>query len=233
MNGNWKLTATLLGLALLLVACQPAAAVEPTKSLSEVQTEVAQNVAAGLTQTAQAQPTATQTLTPEPTATASPTATATDRFSSTATLAVPATATPAFGSTPDRGQWLYNTPDDTGTPPTFAPGETFTVTWRVRNVGSTTWTSEYSFRYFLADPVLRLGATDILLPKDVPPGEEVDLTLTFKAPSAPGEYTTWWVVSNTEAANFLNVNFRFNVGSGPAPTAVPPTATSEATASTP
>ncbi|HHY89517.1 MAG TPA: hypothetical protein GYA06_11425 [Chloroflexi bacterium] len=217
-------------LALIIAAgCQPAATPSPTPDVNAIQTEVYSTVQAGMTATAESLPTATITPTLEPTATVTPTREVTPTDTSSGPTITPIISdTPSFGRVDDKGQWLYNIPDDTSSTPVFAPGEEFTVTWRVKNIGTTTWTQKYQFRYFLADPTLRLGASDILFPKEVKPQEEVDLTLTFRAPNTPGDYNTIWVLTNEEGANFLNLNFSFRV-SGTAPTATSPASTTAPT----
>lgn len=217
-----------LVIALALSACQARQTPEPTQDLDAIRTEVALTAEAALTGTALAQPTATVTNTPQPTATSRPSPTITTSASGpTPTRLVVSTGTPSHGSVPDKGQWIYNTPNDGAT---FYPGQEFDVTWRVRNIGNSDWTTKYMFRYFLSDPLLRLGAADIYLPKDVPAGDEVDISLHFKAPTAPGEYTTWWVLSNAELGNFLSLSYTFKVaGEVPTNTSVPPTATSQPT----
>lgn len=71
----------------------------------------------------------------------------------------------------------------------IAPGATFTKTWRMRNIGSCTWTSAYSWTFTGGDALKRVDASPIDL---VLPGEEIDVSVTLIAPEAPGTYAAQW-----------------------------------------
>lgn len=74
-------------------------------------------------------------------------------------------------------------PDDTQI---FA-GSTFTKTWRVMNVGTCTWNTNYALVTYSGDD---LGAPAVsLLPTSVPPGGTIDLSVNLTAPSVDGTYT--------------------------------------------
>ncbi len=73
---------------------------------------------------------------------------------------------------------------------THPANETFTKTWRLKNIGTCTWTSSYTLVYARGD---RMNSPlSIALPGRVAPGESVDLSLTLKAPSTPGHYRGYW-----------------------------------------
>src|SRR5215211_4233990 len=56
----------------------------------------------------------------------------------------------------------------------FAPGATFTKTWRLMNIGTCTWTTSYSLVWAGGDAV---GAPALVkLPVDVSPGQMVDIS---------------------------------------------------------
>lgn len=185
----------------ILSACASSASRTPTPDPAQIYTEVAQTVQAGLTQTAAAMPTATPTITPPPTATATPTPEVTPpALSETATPA--ASPTRPGANLPDRAEWVSQSPAD-GT--VFLPGQEFTMTWTIRNIGDTTWTTAYQLRFYLANQALRLGASDIKFPKEVKKGETVDLSLNMKAPTTPGDYTSVWVLTNANGQNFYTV----------------------------
>jgi hypothetical protein len=186
----------LLG-ALFLAACGAATPVSspttaPTADLNLLRTEVAATVLAQVPELCALTPTATQ----EPTAT--PTRTPT--VEQTPTLApVVITGTPGTpgASTGDRAKWVSQSIQD-GT--RFAPGEEFTMVWRLQNSGITTWTSGYRLRFFTGNA---LGAPqEIQLDRDVAPNETVDITIPMKAPTQTGTYRSDWVMSNEQRYNF-------------------------------
>lgn len=68
---------------------------------------------------------------------------------------------------------------------------TFDKVWTVRNTGTCTWTNKYSIRFDDGDEEL-VPQTIIPPTVEVPPGSDVDITITFKAPYLAGSYTSWW-----------------------------------------
>lgn len=221
MFGNRKFAGGML-LALVLVltlaACS-SANTTPTTSPEMVYTQAAQTVSAGLTQTAILLPSSTSTPTLAPTNTPAPTQAATATSGVSVTPLVQKSPTRSTG--PDKAEWVAQNPGD-GT--ILSPGQDFTLTWTVKNIGTTTWTTDYQLRYYLVDQSLRMGAIDIKLPKEVKPNESVDLTLTMKAISSTGDFTTIWVLTNKEGANFYPLTFNFKVGGAGATATTAPTA---------
>lgn len=211
----------LLGL-LLLTACgaQPTPAAQPTPDLNLLRTEVAATVLAqvpqicALTPTATLPPTATATITPQPTATF------------TATVETTQVTGTVDAAILDKAEWVSQSIQD-GT--RFTPGQTFTMTWQIRNVGPTTWTAGYRLRFYSGNA---FGApNEVALGRDVLPNETVDITVEMKAPSTEGEYRSDWVMSNETRRNFNQPVFlKIVVAKATAtPTAtatVPPTETS-------
>jgi uncharacterized repeat protein (TIGR01451 family) len=91
---------------------------------------------------------------------------------------------------------------------TLAPGQSFTKTWRVRNIGSCTWTTDYALVFvfgsgFGAAPVINLPSS--VAP--VAPGATADFSVNMVAPSIPGHYRSYWRFRNAAGA-------QFGVGSG-------------------
>jgi Ig-like domain from next to BRCA1 gene len=80
-------------------------------------------------------------------------------------------------------------PDET----VFAPGATFTKTWRLKNAGTCTW-SGYSLVFDSGDSMGGASPTTI---GTVSPGQEVDLSVNFTAPTANGSYRGYWRIRNT------------------------------------
>jgi hypothetical protein len=110
------------------------------------------------------------------------------------------------------------------------PGQSFVKTWRLRNDGTCTWTTDYALVFAGGD---RLGGpTAIPLPQSVPPGHTVDLSVMLTAPAGNGTYKGKWQLRNAEGRLFgvgkdANNPFwvRIVVAPAPQPTAVPATAT--------
>jgi hypothetical protein len=75
----------------------------------------------------------------------------------------------------------------------FAPNATFTKTWRLKNVGTCTW-SGYSLVF---DTGNAMGGSSPTTVGTVSPGQEVDLSVNFTAPSTAGSYRGYWRIRNT------------------------------------
>lgn len=119
--------------------------------------------------------------------------------------AVPATNTPVPTSTPiptvTYCDWVafvrdVSAPDGT----TFAPGEVFIKTWRLKNRGTCAWTSDYMLVY--TSGAQMGGTTAVRLPEIVLPGQTVDVSVTLTAPISPGPYTGNWMLRNPSGALF-------------------------------
>ena len=78
----------------------------------------------------------------------------------------------------------------------FETGEDIVKTWRIRNSGTTTWTTDYIIEFEKGE---KLGApTQIKLPKSVKPNEFIDISIEFTVPNATGEYSSYWILKNEE-----------------------------------
>jgi len=84
-------------------------------------------------------------------------------------------------------------------------GEVFTKTWRLRNVGECTWTMDYNILFVGGESFnapIRIG-----MPRVVGPGETVDISLLLEAPTYPGRYTGYFMLSDGEGDRFgMGVN---------------------------
>ncbi|NJN94611.1 MAG: hypothetical protein HC875_11200 [Anaerolineales bacterium] len=76
----------------------------------------------------------------------------------------------------------------------IAPGAPFVKTWRIRNIGSCTWGSDYALVFTGGEPMGGQGPTP--LPQPVQPGTEIELSLALVGPSAPGVYRGEWKLQN-------------------------------------
>ena len=83
---------------------------------------------------------------------------------------------------------------------TYAPGATFVKTWRLKNIGTCTWTTAYSLVFVSGD---KLGAPSAVnLPSNVAPGGTVDVSVNMTAPSAGGHYVGYWQLRNASSVLF-------------------------------
>ncbi|HTX78960.1 MAG TPA: NBR1-Ig-like domain-containing protein [Longilinea sp.] len=177
-------------IALIALACNFPSSAAPTQDLNVVDTAVAQTLVA---QTGQPSAQDTETVTPVPANTEAPTP-----LSTATNVPIPPTAT----SICDLSQFVSETVPDGST---FAPGSTFTKTWRVKNVGACTWTSSYAIVFDSGD---HLGAPDAIpFPGNVAPGQEVDLSINMQAPSAPGNYESYWKFRNASGIIFVTTPY--------------------------
>jgi hypothetical protein len=199
---------SMLGLA----ACgSPAPTSTPTQDLNPIRTEVAATVLAQVTRDLASTP----SVTPIPSLTPTTAASSTPTQIVSPTLHVTGTLTTAV--TTDQAQWVSQSVADGAN---FAPGETFTMTWRLKNVGTSTWTPAYMIRFFSGNA---FGASnEITLGREVPPGESIDITIKMKAPNTLGGYRSDWVMSNSYRRNFnAPVFLKINIATPATPTPSP------------
>ena len=181
---------------LALSACSTSAPTStPTLDLNPFRTEVAATVLAQVSRDLSLTPSATPI--PSPTATIAIAYTPTQEISASPSPIVSLSiGTPETG-TNNHAEWVSQSIAD-GT--IFAPGETFTMTWRLKNVGTSIWTVSYLLRFYSGDA---FGAPkEIVIGQIVLPNETVDISIPMKAPTNPGDYRSDWVLSNENRSNF-------------------------------
>jgi hypothetical protein len=81
----------------------------------------------------------------------------------------------------------------------FQPGVAFVKTWRLKNDGTCTWTSAYNMAYVSGDPLS--GGTSMKIPITVP-GETMDISLDMNAPTTPGHYRGYWMLTDPQGNKF-------------------------------
>lgn len=104
-------------------------------------------------------------------------------------------------------------------------GTSFVKTWRLRNIGTCTWTSAYQLVF---DKGERMGGpVSQPLPGNVAPGQEVDISVTLTAPPTPGKYKGFWRLRDPGGVIFgiTTGSFWVEIKSVAATAAPPPTAT--------
>lgn len=82
----------------------------------------------------------------------------------------------------------------------FAPGDTFTKTWRLKNRGTCTWTPDYLLVFASGEKMG--GTTAVRLPGYVSPGQTMDVSVTLTAPDTAGPYVGYWMLRNPSGALF-------------------------------
>ena len=198
---------TLIGV-FTIVACGPSSPPqEPTPDVAVVRTSAASTVVSQFTLTAAAfTPTSavpTNTSAAEATLPSATTATA------TATGAVIAQVTNASGTpealcdslTYDVATVDVNVPDNT----VMSPGQDFIKTWKVRNNGSCEWGAGYVLAY--AGYTDQMSGQFVALTDVVLPGEEVEVSVQFKAPAQAGTYLSAWQMRNPAGVTFEEIVF--------------------------
>lgn len=207
---------------LLVVTASLAACNFPGSATLAPTQDVAQTLDAARTQAAQtveadiaSRPTATlpATATLAATATELPSPTAAPSFTPVNTLPplptatntrIPATPTITPTSTPSD----YNCSITTVSPAAnteFAKRADFDGRWTVKNTGTQTWlASDVDYRYVSGEKMQKKN--DVYdLPKDVKPGESVDIIVDMLAPDVTGTFKTAWGLARSDRV-FCNLN---------------------------
>ena len=78
----------------------------------------------------------------------------------------------------------------------LAPGDTFVKTWRLKNIGTCAWKTDYAL-VFVGRNGLGGPASTPLSGQVVAPGTTVDVSVTLHAPSTAGSYESDWMLRNS------------------------------------
>lgn len=88
-------------------------------------------------------------------------------------------------------------------PPFLQPGQPFRKGWRVRNSGTCTWQTSYTFAFVGGNsPLAQMGGQTQTLARPVRPGEMVDFYVDLIAPTVPGTYQGFWQMRNAQGSGF-------------------------------
>jgi len=174
----------------ILTACGSAANGTPTEAPEMIFTRVAETVFYSVTQTAAAIP----TLTPSP---IPPTLTATifmlptiQPTTSRILSTVGVTQSASTGShSGDYALYLYNHPSD---PVNVSEGGNFSEAIGFENIGSTTWNTKYTLRYYGGTQMW--GVTSVALTNTVKPGERIEVFIAGIGPITKGTYLNRWAL---------------------------------------
>jgi len=185
--------ATLILWSLLACSFPMNAAQTPTLNVTQVYETVEANLTQAIAETSQWSPMPTQ-----PGATPVPPATDTPAPPPTQPDAPKVTPTSTCDHASPGSPIDVTIPDDTE----LEPGENFTKIWRLENIGTCTWTTEYALTWFSGE---RLGApVSVPLTEDVPPKTSVELSVDMVAPSEAGTYQSNWKLNNA-AGEFFGI----------------------------
>ncbi len=194
------------------------ATTDPKTVYTQVAQQAAETAAAQLTTVAKLTPKATST--PEPTETPTQSSTSgtpnpTTSGTQAATNATPGgnlpttvilpTDTKQAVAVPDKLLYISQTVAD-GT--VIKPSTGFSLTWKIQNVGTTTWDGSYRVRLYGGE---RFGVQDFALKDTVKPEDTISITVDMTTPSATGAYNSIWVLTNPDGVNFGYFTFNCEV----------------------
>ena len=176
----------LLLLSLVISSCNmPQDGLSPAEKTAIINTSVAETIAAGF----EVSPQPSGTYSVGPTATPDPNSEVTNTPEPSNT---PEPDTPTPSETPipcNLAKFISDVTVPDGT--IFEPGETFTKTWRLKNVGSCAWTSGYDI-VFSGGDAMDAPASVQLTAGTVNPGQNVDVSVDMTAPASEGTYRGNW-----------------------------------------
>lgn len=82
----------------------------------------------------------------------------------------------------------------------ISPGNSFTKTWRLKNSGSCSWTTNYKLVYSSGEQMG--GAAATALPGNVNPGQTIDISVSMVAPTSVGTHQGYWRMQNASGGAF-------------------------------
>jgi hypothetical protein len=190
---TFRTLAIFIFLAILVSACNMPASqgTEVIPTLTNTATQPSQVIITvtqpGIQPTTQVNEQPTESPTPlPPTATSTPIPTATFP------------PTPTSSTCTDLAKFVddVTVPDDSE----MLPGQEFIKTWRLQNIGTCTWTNQYSMVFVNGDQMN--GTTPLPLTTSVAPNGTVDVSVTLRAPGTTGTYRGDWKLKNSSGVIF-------------------------------
>jgi hypothetical protein len=82
----------------------------------------------------------------------------------------------------------------------MAPGQTFVKTWRLSNNGTCNWPSNTELIFFAGNPMN--GPASQAIGKAVNVNEQIDISVSLKAPTDPNTYTGYWWLRAPDGTKF-------------------------------
>ena len=181
MKGRLRMIPGLLALMLAVLACN--LPIGPRNSVEATLTAAVKTVQVGLTGTS-----AVMTVTAAAGGTRIPTLPGTTPVAS-------ATSVPARCNW---GEFVTDLSIPDGT--RLRPGEAFTKSWRLKNIGTCTWTPDYAVVF---ESGSALGAPALArIPQPVGPGATVDIAVPMTAPNTPGRLRGNWKLQTASGERF-------------------------------
>lgn len=181
-------------LVLFLGACRSTQEPSPTATLDAqaVYTAAAQTADARLTEIAAVTPSA-----PPATGTPVPNTPTLEAVTPSATAVLTPTATQPAAAV-DKAEFVMDVTVPDGTE--VDPNDNILKTWQLKNVGSTTWTTNYSL-VFVSGAQMD-GPSTSKLPYEVPPNQSIDLSVNLTAPEDSGTHRGYWILQNANGQSF-------------------------------
>jgi hypothetical protein len=133
-----------------------------------------------------------------PTATTGPVASATPAVTELPSV-TPVTQAPSVVPTPCYRAYFVKDvtiPDYTA----LNPGDTFVKTWRLKNTGSCDWAADTNITFFSGTQMG--GPSAQSLGQAVAVGDQIDISITLKAPTDVGTYTGYWMLRTPAGGRF-------------------------------
>ena len=125
----------------------------------------------------------------------------------TFTVSAPPTQTP---QSCDKAALISETiPDNT----VFGPGESFTKSWTLSNIGTCIWNTDYQMKFTSGEAMD--GPAAVNLASSVAKDQQITISVDLKAPTSEGTYKGVWNLTNLEGDKFANVWVQIVVESAP------------------
>ena len=117
-----------------------------------------------------------------------------------------------------------NLPDSNMTSPRIVqPGVTLEKGWRIQNIGTCTWDSNYKLVFVGSNPPnVAIGGDPVAIQGQVLPGQLYDIYASIVTPQQPGRYQSFWDFRNSTGQYFgSHLWIGFDVVGQPPPTTAP------------
>lgn len=191
MKRKLVVTSSLLVIILLAACGGQGTPAEPTPDVAAVRTSAASTVVSQFTLTAAVfTPTVSAPLPTEPPVVEEVATATTEAVAQETSASTPGTEIPCDLLSYDPVTVDVNVPDNT----IMAPGQDFIKTWRVKNIGSCPWGAGYVLAYAGYDD--DMDGQFIAMTEVIQPGQEVEISVQFKAPQQAGIYVSAWSMRN-------------------------------------